>query len=137
MASITPKSVGMAGMGLNGECNVVERGELGKQRRDLKRSGQSERAATVDRKGGNVSTCEADRSGIRDDLSGELAYQSCLARPIGSDQRMEFALPHRERNGIRCNKTIEALREFLDVKQDVGHNLLSMPTALSETNKRL
>ena len=31
VASITPKSVGMTGMSLNGERNVVERGELREQ----------------------------------------------------------------------------------------------------------
>jgi hypothetical protein len=47
---------------------------------------------------------------------------------------MEFALPHYKRNSIRRHKAIEALREFLDIKQDLGHDSPSRPMALAPTN---
>ena len=61
-ARIAPEAERMTGMRLHRQRHVVERGEIEKQRRDLERAREPERAAPMHRQRGDVATFKADRA---------------------------------------------------------------------------
>src|SRR5881396_810123 len=74
-ACVAPELERMPGMRLHGERNVVERGEIEKQRGDLEGAGKAERAAAMDRQRRDIAAGEVDASGIGYDLARELPDQ--------------------------------------------------------------
>ena len=100
-ARIAPEVERVAGVRLHGERDIVERGEIGKQRGDLERAREPELAAPVDRQRGDVVAGEADAAGIGRDLAGELADQRGLAGAVRPDDRMQLAGRHVERDRRR------------------------------------
>src|SRR5207244_9590202 len=69
-ARVAPEAERMAGMRLDGERDIVERGEVEKQRGDLERSRQPELAAAVDRQSGDVHPVETDAPGVGREFAG-------------------------------------------------------------------
>ena len=86
-ARVAPEAERVAGMRLHGERDVLERGEIRKQRRDLERARQAELAAALHRQRGDVVAAELDAPGVGRDLAGELADQRGLAGAVRADDR--------------------------------------------------
>ena len=111
----------MAGMGLDGKRDIVERGEFGKQRGDLERAGKPDLAAPIDRQRRDVMSVEADAAAVGRDLAGQLPDQRGLAGAIGSDERVQFAARQRERYRVGGHHAAEALGQGIDFEQDLSH----------------
>src|SRR6478736_6310786 len=86
-----PEPERMAGMRLHRQRDIIERGEMRKQRRDLERARKSHQAAAVHRQRGDVAAAEMDAAGIRRDLAGELADQRGLAGAVRPDDGVQLA----------------------------------------------
>ena len=91
-ARVAPEPERMAAMRLHGERDIVERGEVGKQRGDLKRAREAEPAAAVDRQPGDVarrrSGCVPRCGAIS---PAEQADQRGLAGAVRPDYGVHFA----------------------------------------------
>ena len=81
-ARVAPEAEGVAAVRLHGERDIVERGEIGKQRGDLERAREPEHAAAVDRQRRDVAAVEPDAPGVGRDLAGQLADQRGLAGAV-------------------------------------------------------
>ncbi len=79
-ARIAPEAERMTGMRLHRQRHIVERGEIEKQRGDLERAREPERAALMDRQRGDVATVKADCARVGCDLAGELSDQAWSCR---------------------------------------------------------
>src|SRR4029077_5254765 len=90
-ARISPEAERMPGVRLDRERDIVERGEIGKQRRDLKRARQPKRAAAIDRKRRDISAVEMDAARVGRKLAGKLADQRGLARAVRPDDGVQLA----------------------------------------------
>src|SRR5260370_37325919 len=111
----------MTGVSLHGERDVVERGEIGKQRGDLEGAREPERAAAIGRQHGDVEARKADAALVRRDLACELADKRGLAGAVGTDNGMQLALGHIELDLVRGHNALEPFGQSLDVKQRVSH----------------
>ena len=65
LARLLPEMERMSGMRLHGERDIVERGEIGKQRRDLERAREPHHRALIGRQRGDVVAGKDDGAGIR------------------------------------------------------------------------
>src|SRR5258705_1257379 len=61
----SPEPERMSGMGLDGQRDILQRGEMRKQRRDLKRARQAEEAPVMHRQRGDVAPVEMDATSPR------------------------------------------------------------------------
>src|SRR5215510_7702373 len=111
----------MPGMRLYGERNIVERGEVKKQRRDLERAGKAKGAALMDRQGRDIAAGEMDAPGVGRDLTRELPDQRALAGAIRPDDGVQLARLYRQRDGVGSHDATKALGQAIDVEQPVSH----------------
>src|SRR5262245_18607603 len=72
LARIAPEAERMTGMRLHRQCHIVEGGEIEKQRGDLERAREPERATLMDRQRRDVAIGEEDAAGIGCNLAREL-----------------------------------------------------------------
>jgi hypothetical protein len=124
-ARVAPEAEGMSGMRLYRKRHVVERGEIAKQRGNLERARQAERAAAVCRQRRDVAIGKPDPSGIRADLAGKLIDQRGLAGAIGTDDGVQFAFTHVELNIVRGDDATKPFRQPFDLKQRLHHDVSS------------
>ena len=117
-----PEAEGMTGMGLYGERDIVERGEIRKQRSDLERARQPQQAAPPDRQRGDV--VRRRRRSFR--------HRARVRRPAG---RSGWSCPRRsarssraarrsrniERHIVGGDHAAEALVQALDLQQRFSH----------------
>src|SRR6266853_488609 len=120
-----PETKRMPGVRLDGEGDVVERREIEKQRGDLKRAREPERAAPIRRQHRDVPVGKADRPGIRRHLSRELSDQRGLAGAVRPDQSVEFASAHLERDAVRGNDPLETFGQPDDLSTTLSAPILS------------
>src|SRR5258708_4342972 len=99
----------MSAVSLNSERDVIKRGKIRKQRCDLERAREPERAPAVNRQRGDVMAGKANAPGIRPDLAGKFAEQRTLAGPIRADDRVQFPLANIERDRVGRNDATKAL----------------------------
>ena len=78
--------------------------KIEKQRRDLERARQPERAARVHRQRGDVVAGEVDAAGVRTQLAGQLRDQRGLAGAVRADHRVQLARRHVESRGRRWRR---------------------------------
>src|SRR5262249_1787221 len=134
---VAPEAERMASMRLDGEGYVVERREIEKQRGDLERAREAERAAPMGRQRRDVEVGETNRAGIRRHLARELADQRGLAGTIGADQGMELALTYLQREAVRGDDALEALGQSFNLQQRIGHERCSRSMPECPTYRRL
>ena len=108
-------------MRLHRERDIVERGEIAEQRRDLERARQPEMAAAIGRQRADVAAVEADAAALRRDFAGEEADQRRLAGAVRADDGVEFAARNIERDGVGGDDAAEALGQAFDLQQRFGH----------------
>ena len=103
-------------------ADIVERGEIGKQRGDLERA-REPHIGCGDATGSAVmsSPVEADAAGIGRDLAGELADQRGLAGAVRADDGVQFAARDVERDLIGRDHAAEALGQVHDLQQGLSH----------------
>src|SRR5262249_24297098 len=119
-----PEMKGMPGMRLHRERDVVERGEIGKQRGDLERAREPQLAAAPARQASDVAAREADAAVVGGELAGKLADQRGLAGSVRPDDGMQLALWNRKRDRVGGDDTAETLGQGLDLQQGVSHGAL-------------
>src|SRR5258708_2644636 len=90
-ASSRTISADSAGPLLHRQRDIVEGGELAKDRRDLERAGDAERGAARRTEPRDVAPGKPDGAGIGTQLAGERGNQGCLARAVRADHRMDLA----------------------------------------------
>ena len=88
---VSPEAERVAGMRLHRERDIVERGEIGKQRGDLERARQPEPAPAIGGKRGDVAAVEADAAAFGCNLAGQQPDQRGLAGAVRADDGVEFA----------------------------------------------
>ncbi len=111
----------MTGMRLHRQRHIVERGEIEKQRGDLERTREPERAAPMHRQRGDVATVKADRARVWCNLAGELSDQRGLAGAVRADDGMQLARRNGERDAVGGHNATEALGETFDREQRISH----------------
>jgi hypothetical protein len=112
---IVPEVKRVAGMRLDRERDVIERGKIREQRGDLKRARQPQRAAPIGRQPGDVLAVEDNAAAIRYDLAGQLADQRGLAGAVRTDDGVQFSGAHVERDVFRGDHATEPLGQTLDL----------------------
>ena len=120
-ARVAPEAEGVAGMGLDGESDVVQRREVEEQRGDLERAGEPERAAPPGRQGRDVPAGEDDAAGVRGDLAGELADQRGLAGAVRADDGVQLAGGTSSDDVVGGDDAAEALGQAVDLQQRLRH----------------
>src|SRR5207245_7444270 len=85
-----PEPEAVARVSLDGERDVVERRELAKDARDLVRASETTPGARERRQRGHALAREADRAGVRPELTGELTDQRGLACAVRADDRVRL-----------------------------------------------
>ena len=125
LAGVAPEMEGMTVMGLRRQRDIVERGEVGKQRGDLKRARQPERAAAIRRQPGDVPAGKVHGAGMRQQLPGELADQGGLAGAVRPDDGVQFVAPDLERNIVGRGNAAEAADQVPDAEQRISHGRTS------------
>ena len=112
-------------MRLGCERDVVGHGEIQKQRGDLERARQAQRAAAIGREVRDVAAAEIDAAGIRRQMPGELTDQGGLAGAVGTDDGMQLALRNIERDVIGRDDAAEPAHEIFDSEQGISHGSAS------------
>ena len=116
-----PEAEAVAGVGLHGQRDVVERAEVAKDAGDLERAGQAAlRARGRDRRG-DVRAGEADRARVGAQVAGELADERRLAGAVGADDRQRLALGHVEVDAVGGDEAAEALGEPAHHEERLSH----------------
>ena len=111
-------------MGLHGERDIVERGEIGKQRGDLKRARQPEPASSIGGMAGDVAAVEADAAAIGCNLAAQQRDQRALAGAVRPDHGVKFSGCQVERDRVRGDHAAEALGQAFDLQQRRTHGAL-------------
>src|SRR5262249_15303581 len=110
-AGRAPEPEARAAMRLDGEGRVVEGRQLGKDARDLKRSGQAEPRPRRSVQPRDVPVHEADDAVVGAKISRELPDERGLARAVGADDRVRLAGDYLEVDPIAGLQAAEALAE--------------------------
>src|SRR5271169_4118917 len=116
----------MAGLRLNRNRHVIDRAEVGKERCDLKRPGQSKHAATMHRQPRDVASCEPYRTGVRASLTGDLIDQRRLPRAVWADYSVKFTSTDLERKPVGGHDAREVLGQGRDLEQRLTHGAWSL-----------
>ena len=112
-------------MRLRRQRDIVERGEVGQQRRDLERARQPQRAAPVAWHPRDVLTGKSNGAGIRQQLPGELADQRGLAGAVGADDRVQLSARNVEREVVGRGYAAEPPHQIFNAKQGINHGAAS------------
>src|SRR6516164_4775714 len=91
LACGAPEMKAVPGMRLDGERDILDGGEIEKQRSDLERAVEAQLTAAKDRQAGNVAARKANAPGVGRDLAGELSDQRGLAGAVWSDDCVQLA----------------------------------------------
>ena len=116
-ARIGQEAERMAGMRLDRQRHVLERGELAQHRGDLEGARQAQPDAGMGRQVRDVAAGEVDGAGIGRQVAGELAHQRGLAGAVGADQGMDLARPDIDRDGVGGDQAAEALDQAESVRR--------------------
>ena len=111
----------MAGMGLHRQRHVLDGRELAQHGGDLERARQPQPHAGMDRQSGDVAAGEVDGAGVGPQVAGELADQGRLAGAVGTDQGMDLALAHLDREIVGRDQAAEALDQPSGFKERFSH----------------
>ncbi len=116
-----PEAEAVSAMGLDRQRDVVQRAELAAQRRNLKRAGEAALRACRHAERSDVLAGEADASGRRRDLAGELGDEGRLTGAVGTDHRMQFAFGDRQREIVGRRDAAESLDEIFGGEERFSH----------------
>src|SRR5215831_10679121 len=133
MTRIPPKTKRVAGVGLHRKRDIVERGEIREQCRELKRARQAELAALVNWQICNVAAVESNAPAIRRDLSAQLADQCRFTGAVRANNRVQFTDWDSQRNAVGGDHSTETLGQHFDFQQSVSHGA---PRKLSHQFRR-
>src|SRR5712671_5930116 len=98
----------MPAMGLHRKRDIVERCEIGKERRDLERARKPKCAAAMNRKRSDITAMEPDRPGVGFEFTAQLADQRGLAGAIRTDHGMQFTRRNRKCDCVRSQDAAKA-----------------------------
>ena len=114
---VPPEVKRVAGMRLHGERDIVERGEIGKQRGDLERAREPEPAPSIGGRAGDVAAVEADAAAMRVQSRRQQRDQRGLAGAVRPDHGVKFAGGDVERDRVGGDHAAEALGQAFDLQQ--------------------
>ncbi len=96
---------------LHRERHVLQGAEFRVDAGDLERARQAAARAPLRRQAGDVLAEEADASGVRPQVAGELGDQRRLARAVRADDGVSLALPHFKVDSIGRLERAEAFAQ--------------------------
>src|SRR6476646_4006287 len=115
----------MASARLHCQRHVVEDAQIEKERRDLKRARQSERAPGMHGYRSDIAAREIDAPGVGPELAAELRDQRCLARSIRPDHGMQFTLGDPESEIVSSSDAPKRFARFSTPSKSVMVHLLA------------
>src|SRR5262249_60669313 len=118
---IEPEVKRMSAMRLHRKSDIIERGEVRKQRCHLKGARQPQLTAPIDRQVCDFLTVETDAPVIRRNFSGQLTNQSRFTGAIRTDDGVQLARRKCKRNSISSDHTAETLGQIFDFEQSLSH----------------
>ena len=110
-------------MGLHGKGDIVECGEIRKQRCDLKRPRETELAPPICRNRCDFLAVKTDAATIGCDFSRQLSNQGRLARAVRANNGMQFAGRNRKRNSVGRNHAPEPFGQGFNFEKDLTHGV--------------
>ncbi len=116
-----PEIERVAARALQREPDVLQRGELGKHRRDLEAADQPQARDLRRLQPGDVAALEDDAPARRRQELGQQVEAGGLAGPVGADQGVDGPRAHLQRHVIDGDEAAELARQASGFQDDVGH----------------
>jgi hypothetical protein len=114
----------VTGSRLDGERDIVERGIIVQQLRDLESARQPAFDARRRGKTADLFTRQVDRPRILGQLAGDLQDQRGLARAVRADDGVQLVASNVERQITGGDQSAEAFDQPFDAKQGIIHRRL-------------
>ena len=116
-------------MRLHGQHQVVAHALVRKNARDLEAARQAQRDPPVHGQVSQVLAAQHDAPGDWREKARYLVHQRGLARPVGANERVDFARLYREAHMVRGQQAAKPLDQPLHLKK--AHGLLLAHRSLS------